>query len=68
MIREAMKLVLERCKLVVEPSAVVGVAVALWDEGFRRIVEEEGGAEGWDVGVVLSGGNVGVEALGELFS
>ncbi|MCJ1294330.1 Bifunctional acetohydroxyacid reductoisomerase [Xylographa carneopallida] len=66
-IAAAMRLVFERMKLVVEPSAVVGLAVALWDEGFRRVVERRGGREGWDVGVVLSGGNVGVEALGGLF-
>jgi len=64
---QAMRLVLERMKVVVEPSAVVGLAVALWDEGFRGEVEREGGEEGWDVGVVFSGGNVGVEALGGMF-
>ncbi|MCJ1386359.1 hypothetical protein MMC17_009485 [Xylographa soralifera] len=63
-IKAAMRLVFERMKVIVEPSAVVGLAVALWDEGFRRRVEESGG---WDVGVVFSGGNVGVEALGGLF-
>ncbi|MCJ1436957.1 hypothetical protein MMC27_006340 [Xylographa pallens] len=66
-IKSAMRLVFERMKVVVEPSAVVGLAVALWDEGFRRVVEERGGEGGWDVGVVFSGGNVGVEALGGLF-
>ncbi len=65
-ILQAMRLVLERMKVVVEPSAVVGLAVCLFDEGFRGLVEREGGG-GWDVGVVLSGGNVGVEALGGLF-
>lgn len=66
-IAKAMRLVLERMKVVVEPSAVVGLAVALWDEGFRGEVEREGGEEGWDVGVVFSGGNVGVKALGAMF-
>ncbi|CAG8949901.1 hypothetical protein HYFRA_00004230 [Hymenoscyphus fraxineus] len=66
-IKKALKLVLERMKVVVEPSAVVGLAVALFDEGFRRMVEREGGEEGWDLGIVFSGGNVGVEALGGLF-
>lgn len=64
----AMRLVLERMKVVVEPSAVVGLAVCLFDEEFRRIVEEEGGEEGWDVGVVLSGGNTTVEAIGKMFA
>ncbi|KAL2375715.1 threonine dehydratase [Blastomyces gilchristii SLH14081] len=66
----AMRLVLERVKVVVEPSAVVGLAVCLFDEGFRRMVVEEcarEGKEGWDVGVVFSGGNTTVERIGELF-
>ena len=63
-----MKLVLERMKVFVEPSAVVGLAVALFDEEFRGLVEREGGEEGWDVGVVLSGGNMTVEALGKMFA
>ena len=67
-ILRAMRLVLERMKVVVEPSAVVGVAVVLWDEGFRGEVESRGGVEGWDVGVVLSGGNTSVEALGRMFA
>ena len=53
-------------KVLVEPSAVVGLAVALWDEDFRRVVEREG-VGGWDVGVVLSGGNTSVEAIGAMF-
>lgn len=72
-ILRAMKLVLERMKVVVEPSAVVGLAVALYDEEFRRLVEREGGGgggeeEGWDVGVVLSGGNTTVEAMAKMFA
>ena len=67
-ILQAMKLVLERVKQFVEPSAVVGLAVALYDEEFRGLVEREGGEEGWDVGVVLSGGNTTVEAIAELFA
>ena len=67
-IRKAMRLVMERLKVVVEPSAVVGVAVAMFDEGFRGVVEREGGGEGWNLGVVLSGGNVAVDALGRLLA
>lgn len=63
----AMRLLLERCKMVVEPSACVGLAVALFDEDFRAMVEREAGPDGWDLGIVLSGGNVGVDALGGLF-
>jgi len=66
-IKAAMRLVLERMKVVVEPSAVVGLAVVLFDEGFRKLVEEEGGEEGWKIGVVFSGGNTTVEAIGKLF-
>jgi threonine dehydratase len=66
-IKKALMLVLERMKMVVEPSAVVGLAVALYNEDFRRIVERDGGEEGWDLGLVFSGGNVSVEALGKMF-
>ena len=64
----AMRLVLERMKVLVEPSAVVGLAVALFHEGFRGMVEREGGEVGWDIGVVLSGGNTTVEAIGGIFA
>ncbi|KAK3309098.1 tryptophan synthase beta subunit-like PLP-dependent enzyme [Chaetomium strumarium] len=67
-IRRAMRLVYERMKLVVEPSAVVGLAVALYNEDFRAMVEREGGQEGWDLGVVFSGGNVSLDKLGELLA
>ncbi|KAI1809665.1 tryptophan synthase beta subunit-like PLP-dependent enzyme [Poronia punctata] len=64
----ALRLILERFKMVVEPSAAVPLAVALFNEDFRTLVEKEGGEDGWDVGVVLSGGNVSLEALGKLFA
>lgn len=66
-IKKALRLVLERMKLVVEPSAVVGLATALFNEDFRRLVEREGGKNSWDLGIVFSGGNVSVEALGTMF-
>jgi threonine dehydratase len=66
-IKAAMRLVLERMKVFVEPSAVVGLAVCLFNEEFRRLVEKEAGPEGWDVGIVFSGGNTTVEAIGKLF-
>ena len=62
-----MRLVLERCKMVVEPSACVPLAVALFDEEFRDMVEREAGEAGWDLGLVFSGGNVGVDAIGRMF-
>ena len=62
-ISRALKLVLERLKVVVEPSAVVGLAVVLFNEEFRGVGEREAGKEGWDVGVVFTGGNLSLEAL-----
>ncbi|KAI1760436.1 tryptophan synthase beta subunit-like PLP-dependent enzyme [Hypoxylon sp. FL1150] len=64
----AMKLAYERLKVVVEPSAAVPLAVALYNEDFREMVEREAGDEGWDLGIVFSGGNVGLDALGRLFA
>lgn len=64
----ATRLLMERAKLFVEPSAAVPLAVALYNEDFRKMVEEEGGEDGWDLGLVLTGGNVAVEDLGKLFS
>lgn len=67
-IKKAMRLVLERMKVVVEPSAVVGLAVCLFNEDFRKKVEKEAGEAGWDIGIVFSGGNTTVEAIGALFA
>lgn len=55
-IRNAMRLVWERMKLVVEPSGAVGAAVAL-GAAFRSL----GGAQ--KVGVIFSGGNVSLDKL-----
>ncbi|KAL8392234.1 hypothetical protein RB595_002433 [Gaeumannomyces hyphopodioides] len=65
-IRAALRLVLERFKLVVEPSAAVGLAVALFNEDFRAMVEREAGDDGWDLGLVLSGGNIELASLASL--
>lgn len=67
-IKAAMRLMLERAKIFIEPSAAVGVAVALYNEEFRTMVEQEAGPEGWNVGIVLTGGNTTVEAIAKLFS
>ncbi|KAI1434276.1 tryptophan synthase beta subunit-like PLP-dependent enzyme [Xylaria sp. CBS 124048] len=64
----ALRLIYERFKMVVEPSSAVPLAVALYNEDFRRLVEREGGADGWDIGIVISGGNVSLEAFGKLFA
>ncbi|KAI1483140.1 hypothetical protein K445DRAFT_66418 [Daldinia sp. EC12] len=64
----ALRLAYERLKVVIEPSSAVPLAVALYNEDFRAMVEREAGEEGWDVGIVFSGGNVSLDALGKLFS
>ncbi|KAM5352487.1 hypothetical protein ACJ41O_005210 [Fusarium nematophilum] len=64
----AMRLVFERFKMVVEPSGCVPLAVALFDEEFRSMVEKEAGEDGWDLGLVFSGGNVGIDAIGKLYA
>lgn len=67
-IKDAMKLVLERMKCFVEPSAVVGLATILYNEDFRKMVEREAGEEGWNIGVIFSGGNTTIEAITKIFS
>ena len=57
-IRSALRLVLERSKLVIEPSAAVGVAVAMQPEFRERGLER--------IGVVLCGGNLDLSALPDL--
>jgi threonine dehydratase len=66
-IKDALRLVLERMKCFVEPSAVVGLATVLYNEDFRKMVEKEAGEEGWDVGLIFSGGNTTIEALVKMF-
>ncbi|KAI1572123.1 IlvA, Threonine dehydratase [Pyrenophora tritici-repentis] len=67
-IKDAMMLVLERMKCFVEPSAVVGLATVLYNEDFRNMVQREAGEEGWNVGVVFSGGNTTIEAITKIFA
>lgn len=64
----ATRLVLERFKLVIEPSAAVPLAVVLYNEDFRAMVEKEAGPRGWDLGLVFSGGNIAVDGLAKLFA
>jgi threonine dehydratase len=54
----AMRLVWERMKIIVEPSAAVAVAVALSDD-FKAIPRDEISR----VGIILSGGNVDLDRL-----
>jgi threonine dehydratase len=67
-IRNAMKLVLERMKCFVEPSAVVGLATVLYNEDFRKMVEREAGEDGWNLACVFSGGNTTIEAIMKIFA
>lgn len=65
----ALRLVLERMKVVVEPSGVVPLAVVLFNRSFRARVRELWKEEGEvNLGIVFSGGNVSLEKLGEFFA
>lgn len=70
-IMRAMKLVVERMKILVEPSSAVPVAVALYNEEFwGEMVEcwrKKGGSGELNLGIVLSGGNTTIEKIIELF-
>jgi threo-3-hydroxy-L-aspartate ammonia-lyase len=57
----AMRLVWERMKLVIEPTAALGLA------GVVKARQADSLAAGAKVGVILSGGNVNVEALGDVW-
>jgi threonine dehydratase len=67
-IKAALRLAMERAKLFIEPSAAVPLAVMLYNEEFRKLVEREAGPDGWNVGIILSGGNTTVEAIAKLFA
>jgi threonine dehydratase len=51
----AMRIVIERLKVVIEPSAAVPVAVVLFNEDFKNVAKKDGINI---VGVVLEGGNI----------
>jgi threonine dehydratase len=55
----SMRLILERAKLVVEPSGTVGLAA---------LIKQAPNFQGKKVGVILCGGNVDLEKVGNLFS
>lgn len=65
-IKRTLRLVLERFKMVVEPSACVPLAVALYNEDFRARIQREYGDGGANVGVVFSGGNLDLEVLAKI--
>ncbi|KIW61341.1 hypothetical protein PV05_01472 [Exophiala xenobiotica] len=69
-IKMAMRLVFERLKVVVEPSGCVGLAVVLFNSEFRALCASRQigmEKEGWDVGIVFSGGNTTMKAIAKLF-
>jgi threonine dehydratase len=73
-IKMAMRLVFERLKVVVEPSGCVGLAVVLFNRQFRALCASrqqmgmrEKEEEGWNVGIVFSGGNTTMKAIAKLF-
>jgi len=59
----AMRLVWERCKLVVEPTGALGLAGAL-----KMAREAPGAFAGRPIGIVISGGNADIGALAGLFA
>ncbi|KAK6429744.1 hypothetical protein LTR95_014105 [Oleoguttula sp. CCFEE 5521] len=67
-IKAALRLAMERAKLFIEPSAAVPLAVMLYNEEFRELVQREAGPEGWNVGIILSGGNTTVDAIAAIFA
>lgn len=67
-IKAAWRLLMERMKVFIEPTAALGLAVCLYNEEFRRLVEQEAGEKGWNIGIVLSGGNTTMEAISKLFA
>ncbi|KAK6423761.1 hypothetical protein LTR95_016477 [Oleoguttula sp. CCFEE 5521] len=67
-IKAALRLAMERAKLFIEPSAAVPLAVMLYNEDFRKLVQREAGPGGWNVGIILSGGNTTVDAIAAIFA
>lgn len=51
----AMRIIIERLKVVIEPSAAVPVAVVLFNEDFKSVAKKDGINI---VGIVLEGGNI----------
>ncbi|KAH8887979.1 hypothetical protein GQ53DRAFT_783880 [Thozetella sp. PMI_491] len=67
-ISDALELVLQRMKLLIETSSAVPLAVALYNEDFRRILVIDSGLEkaAFNLMLVISGGNFDVRRLPEL--
>ncbi|KAI1387988.1 tryptophan synthase beta subunit-like PLP-dependent enzyme [Hypoxylon trugodes] len=66
-IRRALGLVLQRMKILIEPSSAVPLAVALYNEDFRGMIEREQGIDTtFNLGLVVSGGNIDLKRIPEL--
>ena len=65
-----MKFVWERMKLVIEPSAAVPLAVALFSKDFKEAMTKKArklGRADLNIGIVFSGGNVDLSVVSKLF-
>ncbi|TFK72697.1 tryptophan synthase beta subunit-like PLP-dependent enzyme [Pluteus cervinus] len=69
-IKKAMKLGMERLKVVIEPSSAVPLAALMFNAEFRqRLVQEFPNHAGpIRAGIVISGGNITLEKVAELFA
>jgi threonine dehydratase len=63
-IKKAMKVVIEEFGFAIEPSAAVPVAAVLYSTAFaKRMAALKSGAR---IGIILTGGNVGIEDLRDI--
>ncbi|PUU74965.1 tryptophan synthase beta subunit-like PLP-dependent enzyme [Tuber borchii] len=66
-IKLAMKLVVERMKVLIEPSSAVPVAVALYNNEFREEMQKLARGKDVNLGIIISGGNTTIDKIIELF-
>ena len=68
-VKKALRLAVERLKVLVEPSSVVPLATVLYNQELRHVLRRKADKKGGvlNVGVVFSGGNVTLDRLAELF-
>ena len=64
-IRDAMRLVIEKMKVIIEPSAAVPLAVVLYNEEFRRRITNRALQK---IGTVLTGGNTTISTISDIFN
>ena len=63
-----MRIIWERLKVVIEPSAAVGLAAILSNNFKLKWLQEENSTLYKKIGVVLCGGNVDLNQVGMIFS